>query len=362
MPKPRHLALALKARQTTGKGLWALLGEILALRLGEGRLGFEEYFDFKLHDDAKYTAEAKHEFAGWRALPFFGRLNDRIWHATANDKLTFGALMLGQGFLVPDIYAVYHPGRRRYRDAPTFHTHEELAAYLRDGMPYPFFSKPVQGTHGRGTKLVARYDRDTDELVLGDRTRERVERFAAQLESPGHLGHLFQEVLRPSPAVREVCGDRISSVRMVVLLTKNGPELFRVEWKLAVGDNMVDSIGDGSNGNLVAAIDCERGVVRHALPANTLPGDGSVPAHPDTGARLLGRPVPEWEALKAFVLEAARVFPGLRLQAWDVASTDKGIVGLEVNLPGVTTIYGAQQTSGRGFLTPALKDVARRLA
>ena len=44
--------------------------------------------------------------------------------------------------------------------------------------------------------------------------------------------------------------------------------------------------------------------------------------------------MPDWPALTALGLEAATVFPGLRMQAWDIALTDRGPVLVEVNIGG----------------------------
>jgi hypothetical protein len=47
-------------------------------------------------------------------------------------------------------------------------------------------------------------------------------------------------------------------------------------------------------------------------------------------------------------LEAARHFPGLRLQAWDVAPTPKGPVILEIS--GAGDFSMTQRAEGRGVL------------
>ena len=44
--------------------------------------------------------------------------------------------------------------------------------------------------------------------------------------------------------------------------------------------------------------------------------------------------MPDWTALTALCLKTARAFPGLRIQAWDVAPTERGPVLLEVNVGG----------------------------
>jgi hypothetical protein len=43
---------------------------------------------------------------------------------------------------------------------------------------------------------------------------------------------------------------------------------------------------------------------------------------------------PNWTTLTGLCLKAARAFPGLRMQAWDVAPTERGPVLVEVNIGG----------------------------
>jgi hypothetical protein len=76
-----------------------------------------------------------------------------------------------------------------------------------------------------------------------------------------------------------------------------------------------------------------------------------VESHPDTGARLQGAVIPEWRAMTELCLEAARHFPGLRLQAWDVAPTPVGPVILEIN--GAGNLSMTQRAEGRGVLDNA---------
>lgn len=72
-------------------------------------------------------------------------------------------------------------------------------------------------------------------------------------------------------------------------------------------------------------------------------------SHPDTGIQLVGAEIPDWGAIVELALKAARVFPGLRLQGWDIVCTTDGIVPLEVNLVTGRTAYYHQLTMKRGL-------------
>ena len=78
------------------------------------------------------------------------------------------------------------------------------------------------------------------------------------------------------------------------------------------------------------------------------------PSHPDTGAAFLEVRLQGWAELCGLVFDAARVFPGIRTQSWDIAMTDRGPVLLEVNYGGDLNL--AQLAEGRGVLDETYKD------
>jgi hypothetical protein len=77
--------------------------------------------------------------------------------------------------------------------------------------------------------------------------------------------------------------------------------------------------------------------------------------HPDTEQPLMGATPPDWPALTALCLRADRAFPGLRMQAWDVALTERGPVLVEVyiggdfNLPQLAHATGLMDERFRAF-------------
>ena len=54
--------------------------------------------------------------------------------------------------------------------------------------------------------------------------------------------------------------------------------------------------------------------------------------HPDTGARIEGVAVPDWQAVRRMALRCMRAFPDLSYAGWDVAVTQDGPVLIEVNV------------------------------
>ena len=70
--------------------------------------------------------------------------------------------------------------------------------------------------------------------------------------------------------------------------------------------------------------------------------------HPDTGAVILGNLVPQWERVTALCMRTASLFPGLTMQAWDIAVCPEGPIVIEANVGGDFNL--PQLAAGAGLL------------
>ncbi len=347
------LGLCNQVRKERKKNVLAQCSDILRLRLGKGKLGAYEYYKYRLYDDELHHPASKRTFAGFRkehALD--ARLNHRSWHGMTTDKLIQYSIFKGLGIPIPKIYAVYHPSRRYFGQAPSIRDPEALREFLRRDIAYPFFSKPAHGSFGDRAAAVRSYHQATDRLELLSGDEMALSDYVAECHPregayPWQSGYLFQEYLSPHPEILPVCGPRLSSVRMIILLSDAGPRVFRAIWKIATGKNVVDNFQHGAKGNLLATLDAETGAVGRVI-RGLGPEQEVVRANPDTGKPFQGFRIPQWPLLVDICLTAATSFPGLRLQHWDIAISARGPVVLEVNIGGDLDL--PQLASGTGFL------------
>ncbi len=324
---PESLRLAASAH---GKSPGAQVMEIWRLRFGPGKLRPDEYYAYGLYDDRRFSFADKLRFVG-RALQerTIRRCNALPWWLLAHDKLVFYALLAGHGLPVPATRAVYHASRR-LGAAVALAAPAALADHLRAGMIYPCFAKPSSGIRSIGVAALEAYDAATDRIVLKGGRTLAVDALVGQLERYREGGYLFQELLRPHLELEKVLGPRLATVRLIVLLEDGGPAILHALCKIPVGDNPADNFW--RPGNLLAALDGEGRITR--VVQGTGPEQREPDTHPDTGGRLQGLTIPDWPALSALALEAATALPGLRMQAWDIAATDRGPVLVEVNIGG----------------------------
>lgn len=338
-----------------GKTSMAQVAELTKLAFGVGKITPEEYYQFHLYDDGLSLAEKK-TFLGRKA-------QDRIlaacipqeWWVVPHDKLLFYGLLRGLGQAVPETRAVYHP-LRRFGAAAALRSADDLADFLRHRASYPCFGKPVCGIRSVGVVSLERYEAADDSLHTQDGRRLSVPDLVQAIEDHVESGYIFQDRLEPHPEIRAICGDRIASIRLVVLLKEGeGPKILHALWKIPAADNIADNFW--RKGNVLAALDIDSGRVTRAFRGAGLEEE-ALSEHPDSGARLAGTAVPHWDKVKADCLDCAAALPGITLQAWDVSVGPEGPVMVEVNIGGDFNL--PQIAARKGLLEGDFRDFVSR--
>lgn len=357
--------------RTRGKPLVEQVREIAALRRGPGRLKPFDYYAYELFDDDRYTVEQKREFISWRWDRLCRLLNDPAWTAICDDKLVTYALFRGLGLPHPEVQAFFHPGTRTCGPIPAIRTPESMADFLRHDARYPLFGKPVRDWRGGGASALVSYDPRHDTLLTAQGEDVPVDAYVASfpvacssganLRSEQPHGYLFQSRVVQHPLADRLSGGRVSTLRLIVLLGVDGPQLHRVTWKLPVGRNITDH-AIGTSGNVKCSVDPATGRVERSLRGPLqgppgLPGLGAygspIEAHPDSGETLNGVVLPHWDRIVAACLDAAAALPGVRYQGWDVAIGPLGPLFMECNHhTGIAQVAGC-----RGFYDGAARDV-----
>ena len=349
----RHAALSgvpavafrpnLQAAFDAGRSVSEILFDVIALRRGPGKLTPQEYFYFKLWDPSLSRAD-RLRFVGKQAQhPMHLACNDKAWYAPVADKLLFHVAMRGAGLPVADLLAFCHPTRHPpacvyLRDTAA------VAVFLRQPSSYPLFGKPADGKYSLGVFSADCVREATDEVVLAGGSRVSVDQLARKI-AERKTGFLLQRRVSPHPSIVGLFGERLWSVRVVVLLTRASPQIAQTVVKIATGDNVADNFW--REGNLVAAVDPSSGEIGRVVQGTGAAMAVNMP-HPDTRRALVGFRLPEWQALRAATLDAASLLPGVRTQSWDVAVGPAGPVLLEVNFGGDLNL--PQLAWGRGFL------------
>ncbi len=219
------------------------------------------------------------------------------------DKVRFQARCEAAGLPQPRTVAVVRDGRLDLKAEPAG----------RD-----LVLKPTDGEGGDGVVIL-------ENVLDAADLKKRLPR--------GRGVFVVQERMRTHPALQDLALDALPTVRIVTIVDEVGaPEVVSATFRFAsMAGARVDSM---KAGGLIAAVDLPVGTLGIACEGY---GGGDHLVHPVTGARIVGRVLPDWPAAKGLVRRAhADAFSDYALIGWDVALTPDGPALIEGNgKPGV---------------------------
>ncbi len=246
--------------------------------------------------------------------------NPRLAVATVDDKLRLHRLCAAIQVPTPQVYAVVER-HSQLRRMPDF-------LFGLDG----FAIKPNRGSGGRGIVVVDGRDGPGFTLPSGKRLdvdglRHHIGEVLAGLYSLGGRPDvaLVQQRVRLHPAFVPIAYQGIPDVRVVVYRGEAAMAMLRLPTRESRGRANLHQGGIG------VGIDLATG-----RTVNAVRGNGSVSVHPDTGASLVGRVVPEWPTVLTMACRVAEAV-GLGYSGVDfVLDADAGPLLLEANArPGL---------------------------
>ncbi len=343
MSIPLLINEALRTRREFNISLSRQLWQAVQLRFGPGKLDPWEYFFFQVFLD-RYPPDEKRRFIGWRGeIQLDRRANAHNAREPANNKLACHTLLSKHNMPQAKITAVYCNNNPEVPDSTILNNPDAVATFLRDPDHYPLFVKPVRGARGKQTYALQGFSNGGLQLTSGRHIG--IADFIASFDPAKKGGVLFQELLKTSPDIATVCGSRLTSVRVVVIMTATGAEILSAVWRIPTGANITDNFDCGRSGNIIAGVELTNGSIQRVVRGigwETVP----ISHHPDTHGTFENFQLPGWHAIRTLCLEAAALLPNLRLQHWDIALTDRGPVILEVNVEGGLRTHQIVQRRG----------------
>lgn len=131
------------------------------------------------------------------------------------------------------------------------------------------------------------------------------------------------------PRLLGLTGGGLGTIRFVTLRRpEGGYEPLLAVLKLPIGASVVDNFAQG---NLAASIEGASGRLGSAVRKEGEAGILGCAVHPDTGQRIEGFALPDWDVVVALALRAHAAFPEMVSVGWDIALTDTGCLLVEGN-------------------------------
>ena len=119
----------------------------------------------------------------------------------------------------------------------------------------------------------------------------------------------------------------VNTIRIVTAQMQNGECIIPIALH-RFGTEKSKPVDNACSGGIFAVIDVETGKVG---PCKSYLIDDIYYNHPDTGAKIDGVVVPNWDEVKNKILQVAKKFPYIKFVAWDIVVTDDGITVIEGN-------------------------------
>ena len=144
----------------------------------------------------------------------------------------------------------------------------------------------------------------------------------------GKSAFVVEELIDAGEEIAKLHPQSVNVVRMPTFNLNGTIMVFQPWIKIGRGDSFIDN---GHADGLMAGIDPETGII-------DTPGYSEFPEsfeyHPDTGIKIPGFAIPNWNELVETVKRLSAVLPTIKYISWDMAWTKKGWAIMEGNFRG----------------------------
>jgi hypothetical protein len=257
------------------------------------------------------------------------QLNAAAWRPLVKNKWMLAHYFRSLGVPIPEPLGVLHPGFGFATKGSRLRVEADLAALL-SAAGTPVVVKPIAGTRGRDVFVVRPGDDGRVACVDAD---GRDVPFTTVLTAAGRTtggveGMLVEEWCEKDPWYRRLNAGAGVSIRVITLVGSDGEvEVQAARLALAVGGNLVSN---SHRGSLSVWIDTDSGRLGGGY-LDDVSGFRQMSVHPDTGERVEGAQVPDWDAIVDVATQAASAVPWLRSVGWDILPSTRGPIVLEGN-------------------------------
>lgn len=259
----------------------ALKARWLMMLLFEHGVSVEDFFCYHLYEKPRREREKFVSLGRSRAI--IRRMNRHCRRELVEDKALFGKA-----------FAKYL--KRRSISSVGLRFEDFAAFYRAEGR---IIVKPAFGCNGNGIYII---ERGEGSAAL----RRHYERISRQ-------PYVLETVLEQDGLLKELNPKTLNTVRVNVLRRPGKMRVVNAILRSGQGDTVTDNI---CSGGCVTEIDVETGAFVSKLVDLS---NHAYDRHPLTGVTLLGKTMPQWEAVKRVALEATELLPGAGYASWDIA-------------------------------------------
>jgi len=323
--------------------------EANALRRAPCKLTPAEYYEFQIYR-ASLSKDEKREFVGGRgSFELNLKLSPpNVTHLRGflGDKVMLTSLLGHLGLPTTQTQAVVADSRS-FGNIDTLRSADDIVTFLTSRARYPLFSKPVQGFQALGSAGISGVGAAAGTLQLTSGEHVDLRQFADEIMQKYASGYVFQTAVDQHPELKALCGDAVSTVRVVTIVEDETPRVLYTLWKLPPRGAMSDNVRQ--DGIMFALLDPATGAVQRCR-RGIGPASEWIESHPDTGQPMTELQLPLWQSVIDLAVAAHGLFPVNGILGWDIAIGPEGALVIECNENTSHVLY--QRASGRGVLNP----------
>lgn len=286
-------------------------------------------YDFDHNDKKEYLSEFDWYRSRYINEPFDFILNNKI----------AAAEVLKQYVRVPASYMIKNKGYLTSFDSEQMKYEDAITLLKNKGM---LFIKPYGAGKGNGVNILIY----KDGKILVDQDEYSEEKFVEFLK--GRDDWFICESMKQHHYSDEIYDKTVNTIRMITLRDIHTHQ-FKIFFAVQrIGTSATIPVDNGSRGGLVAKIDLETGKLSEGRCLHNL---NVYKVHPDSGFPIEGVQIPNWDKVKAEMLELTHKMPYMHFIAWDILLTEEGICIIEANTSSgvnIIQLWGGQRNDELG--------------
>lgn len=284
------------------------------------RLLMSEYYEYEFE---KCTKEFRESFLGWAEQGYYLKtLNPVKYYTLARNKYLAHLCLEKAGIPMPKLLGYYNPYQT--------HANEDFAKQLfklQEEKKMPFVIKATESSHGEGVYVIESVTSDNNDIYLNLINGKKIG-LSEVLSYKDEL--IVESLIKQTKQFSGFNQTSVNTVRFMTTLYPNGEaKVIATFMKIGRNGAYVDNAGAG--GNIDANVDVETGEINKVITFSGFRNTCKTECHPDSGMKLEGTIIENWEAIKAKVISYQKAFPFVKAAGWDIAITDEGPIVIEVN-------------------------------
>lgn len=283
----------------------------LSLAFGGGFTANQFYiFNLEKNDRKEYLSEYD-----W----FKSRKLNKPYDYILNDKFLFYEI-IGQYAPIPEVYAVRKNGSIAAKHRNCYDENEILNLVVEKG---DVIFKVISSGKGNG---VFHFNVTDEEKIYINGRQSSDNELISVLEK--YKDWMITERICQADYADRIYSGCLNTIRIIAVKDPKSCSFKITNAVHRFGTSSTGAVDNASKGGLVSHIDIDSGSLSEAMSIRSL---NVYVDHPDTGARIKGITVPDWDGLKKKIIEISNHFFYLKMIAWDVAITPEGLKIIEAN-------------------------------